>query len=670
GSAVLGEASVNVAEYGGVSKSAGKISLPLKRCGGHRSVVELKIECLNPRLSSSQEEKPEIVHEERRKSNASISLVDDDSIRSFDLLEGSVHGTVDYLLLDDPPPIEEQRRPMNLMEAVRLEAEMWQRNARRAMEELDESTEEFLDVSRNHLEPMLATIKRDVESEQRQIFAGGGGSSDSSVAQIQKSFESLIDGLNLRLKQNRESNSELVSVRREFKHAMEELLSSLKSDLEHMENSIAKSFQDNDDLRSQIHQLKESEKQLRAQLNSKSDETSSLKIKVRELENDCAELTNENLQLVFNLKDLSRAAQGKGYSSTTDDSTSPSDESDSEHLPEITEQLHIAFRLLGKPHDEEKGNGVGTVTLLKEMNKLLEIKIAESDEKGRIISDVEIKLGEERTELQELERLVAINQENYLSIVEELHSKERQNNLLLEHQRTLEAEISTLRLKVENSASGECVDETMDLLRMEMDLQILALRHVLKDVHEQLLEAQRDNQFLREEAEASQFCAERYEQENRRLKRENSRSHDQLKDAHRSQVSSLRARVDESESRVEKLMAQVDSSIRSHERLMSDHERTAQLLASYKRREGKLKDDVRELESKLAKTQEVIRDMEIKLQSAETRPCRSAVEVEELKERYLEMSLKYAEVEAQREQLVMKLKEFRSSDKRWFWKKH
>jgi len=40
-------------------------------------------------------------------------------------------------------------------------------------------------------------------------------------------------------------------------------------------------------------------------------------------------------------------------------------------------------------------------------------------------------------------------------------------------------------------------------------------------------------------------------------------------------------------------------------------------------------------------------------------------ELREIRERYLEMSLKYAEVEAQREQLVMKLKTV-NSGKRWF----
>lgn len=40
-------------------------------------------------------------------------------------------------------------------------------------------------------------------------------------------------------------------------------------------------------------------------------------------------------------------------------------------------------------------------------------------------------------------------------------------------------------------------------------------------------------------------------------------------------------------------------------------------------------------------------------------------ELREIRERYLEMSLRYAEVEAQREQLVMKLKTV-NSGKRWF----
>lgn len=46
---------------------------------------------------------------------------------------------------------------------------------------------------------------------------------------------------------------------------------------------------------------------------------------------------------------------------------------------------------------------------------------------------------------------------------------------------------------------------------------------------------------------------------------------------------------------------------------------------------------------------------------------RSSLEAElrDIRERYLHMSLKYAEVEAQREELVMKLKTAKSG-KRWF----
>lgn len=40
-------------------------------------------------------------------------------------------------------------------------------------------------------------------------------------------------------------------------------------------------------------------------------------------------------------------------------------------------------------------------------------------------------------------------------------------------------------------------------------------------------------------------------------------------------------------------------------------------------------------------------------------------ELKDMKERYLHMSLQYAEVEAQREELVMKLKTMKK-EKRWF----
>ncbi|KAL0927183.1 hypothetical protein M5K25_001346 [Dendrobium thyrsiflorum] len=41
-------------------------------------------------------------------------------------------------------------------------------------------------------------------------------------------------------------------------------------------------------------------------------------------------------------------------------------------------------------------------------------------------------------------------------------------------------------------------------------------------------------------------------------------------------------------------------------------------------------------------------------------------ELKEMRERYLHMSLQYAEVEAQREELVMQLKSAAKKDKKWF----
>ena len=52
---------------------------------------------------------------------------------------------------------------------------------------------------------------------------------------------------------------------------------------------------------------------------------------------------------------------------------------------------------------------------------------------------------------------------------------------------------------------------------------------------------------------------------------------------------------------------------------------------------------------------------------ADARRSRSSLETElkDIRERYLDMSLRYAEVEAQREELVMKLKAAKGG-KRWF----
>lgn len=192
-------------------------------------------------------------------------------------------------------------------------------------------------------------------------------------------------------------------------------------------------------------------------------EIESLREKVRELEKDCTELTDENLELLFKLKDSNKTDIRKCSSfdsMTSENPTScPSDESEvsdpkyqvsnleeeqlkevseevqiagfesSLHFAEILEQIDIAFHLLMKPwygrpsgkteNDDDNLHGlmiadkVNTAemsveyirSLLTELNELLERKNAESDEVLRIheteINDGNSIIAEARKKVEE-----------------------------------------------------------------------------------------------------------------------------------------------------------------------------------------------------------------------------------------------------------------------------
>lgn len=297
-------------------------------------------------------------------------------------------------------------------------------------------------------------------------------------------------------------------------------------------------------------------------------EIESLREKVGELEKDCTELTDENLELLFKLKDSNKTDIRKcsSFDSMTSDNPAscPSDDSEvsdpkyqvsnleeeqlkevseevqiagfesSLHFAEILEQIDIAFHLLMKPwygrssgkteNDDDNLHGLMTAntaemsveyirSLLKELNKLLERRNAESDEILRnheieindgnaIISEARKKIEESLLEVQQLENLKATSEENYANLMRELEqkrseighmetdllSKEQETNFILQHRQELEAEVSQLQQRTsrleqdlevalsERTISSECLDT------LQSDLTALQIkRHDLEN---------------------------------------------------------------------------------------------------------------------------------------------------------------------------------------------
>ncbi|KAI3472611.1 hypothetical protein Pfo_029789 [Paulownia fortunei] len=252
-------------------------------------------------------------------------------------------------------------------------------------------------------------------------------------------------------------------------------------------------------------------------------EIESLREKVQELEKDCAELTDENLELLLKLKDSNNTDIRKCASfdsmSSEHPTVCPSDESEvsdpkfqishleddlkkksseevqnagfgsSEHFIEISKQLDKTFQLLMKPwcgvsSDESetcndffhglmiasKGNTTTTnmsaeyiLSFLQELNRLLETRITESDE---ILRNYEIEIKERNDIIADAKKKI----EDSILEVQELEiskaeSEENYANVMKE----LDQKRSEVDLIEANLLSKE--QETNFLLQRQRELE-------------------------------------------------------------------------------------------------------------------------------------------------------------------------------------------------------
>lgn len=368
----------------------------------------------------------------------------------------------------------------NTIEEIQVEAKMWERNARRLMLDLDvlrkESSDqskslENLDIElsaacaeRDGLRKEIEHLKAELEAKQTEIETIRGDEKN-----VQKELENEIKfqkesnaNLALQLKRSQVSNVELVSVIKEMEETIEgqkiqiENFSAFQSRISEMENSIQYQEEENAKLLLQLQQLGESEKRLQSKVQlleqaldhknidmkrefrqrsnlaignciameaaNRADadlikEIESLKEKVHELEGDCKELTDENLDLLFKLKQTKESPSGEGASfgfPSTDSSDLSSTNSDSDFGGKKSRVQHLREKLKKKlPMDLE--------------NKYYSAKL----ELEAKLSELGKELTGERSKMKELKDM--------------LMSKEGQIELLRQHISRLEPQVSNLR---------------------------------------------------------------------------------------------------------------------------------------------------------------------------------------------------------------------------------
>ncbi|KAL2250689.1 golgin subfamily A member 4-like [Sesamum indicum] len=416
-------------------------------------------------------------------------------------------------------------------------------------------------------------------------------------------------------------------------------------------------------------------------------EIESLRKKVEELEKDCTELTDENLELLFKLKESNKTNIRKCSSSDSISSEhhtiSRSDESEisdpkfleeelkkkvtdevqnagsesSEHFTEILKQLDMSFNLLMKPWygissetcddfvcdltSENKGNKTTKMSaehilgFLQELNKLLEMRITDSDEilkhheieikeRNVIITDAKKKMEDSYLEVQELEKSKAKSEEYNANLIKELDQKRSEidfieSNLLSKEQETIflvqrqrELEITLSGLQEENMQFQECIScletqvrqlkdekefylqETDDFrsvamsvqdeiqkLKVEMDIQILDLTQKSEDIQKRWLGAQEECEYLKEENKTLQASTAILEEERVKLLNSNSelkRINQELQE----NCSSLAAQLSESKKSLSECTKKVE--------VLEDH--LASMTNNFALRENSLKSKV------------------------------------------------------------------------------
>ncbi|KAL8516764.1 hypothetical protein ACS0TY_015141 [Phlomoides rotata] len=447
------------------------------------------------------------------------------------------------------------------IEELRAEAKMWERNARKLMVDLDVSRNELSKLSKKHAEMRMELsaayaeqdgLKREVEKLQlmaNQVPREDPNVHSESLVLIRKELENEIkyqqdmnDDLCQQLKQTQESNVELVSVLQELEETIGEqrieieILSSLEFKYTDLEKSAVRSSEENRHLLLQMEQLKGDIELLEKALRDKNDELEneresnreipdgcnesshedlvremeSLREKVDELEKDCTELTDENLELLLQLKNSNKTGIRRCPSFDSESSEHPnvclSDESvvcdpkfqnagfeSCEHLSEILKQMDVAFDLLKKPWHVQSTDASETntaanemspeciISFLQELNKLLEMKITECNENMRnhemeikdrddVIADARKRVEDGILEVQELE---AKSEENYARLMKaNVLSMERETNFLLQE---LETKVS--ELQQEKRHLEQDMEVQLEKLKDERELHLQETQH-------------------------------------------------------------------------------------------------------------------------------------------------------------------------------------------------
>ncbi|PHU06312.1 Purine-uracil permease NCS1 [Capsicum chinense] len=431
------------------------------------------------------------------------------------------------------------------IEELRIEAKMWERNARKLMLDLDILREEFTSQSKKQADLVMdlsaayseqGTLKREIENlklmlekstEKRDMGEDSifqpRGQKEELENEIRHQQE-LNASLALQLKGSQESNIELLSLLQELEETIEqqkveiEKFSSLHLRLADMaedsreqdesEESVQRSVQSlKKSLQDKNHELESERRMNRQTENGHSEKASTelvreieaLREKVQELERDCAELTEENLDLLIKFKE-------SGSESTRTPVEKVGEIENSEKSIELVKQLEVAFHNLKRPWNQLSSSVSDqckhhlenlailsedvaisskllttncVLTNLYDLNNLLETRFVECEEclkqhkqeiqeRNRKLEaySLEVQAHESSKEEQQIQcsgHLKELDQKvsELDKLQAELQRHEEEKSRLLEHQRELEGKVAGLQMERDQ------VEENMKIISRE-----------------------------------------------------------------------------------------------------------------------------------------------------------------------------------------------------------
>lgn len=393
------------------------------------------------------------------------------------------------------------------IEELRIEAKMWERNARKLMLDLDILREEFTSQSKKQADLVMdlsaayseqGNLKREIENLKLKLEESTSkhNVAEDSTFQPRGQKEELENEIRhqqelnaclaLQLKGSQESNIELLSLLQELEDTIEqqkveiEKFSSWKESGETLQTSVqslTKALEDKN------HEL-ESEQRMNRQMENEHSKKAStelirdieaLRERVQELERDCAELTQENLDLLIKFKE---SGSQVGENENSNDST------------ELVKQFEVAFHHLERPwhklsssisdqckhHLENLANlsedvanssklltDGSVLTYLFDLNNLLETRIVECEEclkqheqdileRNRKLEDYSVEVQAHESSKKELQiqcsgLLKELDQK--VSEMEKLQAdiqrNEEEKSRLLEDQKELEGKVAGLQ---------------------------------------------------------------------------------------------------------------------------------------------------------------------------------------------------------------------------------